>query len=156
LYEARRNKSPIHPDTISNVQQRLAIINGKIPFVHLLQTTWCLSRGLCLFLFVLTQHDVDQCSFPPFPFVTLDWTVISPEITIKLNSQQKSILDEVTIASETVDVIEAQTREQKQCEECANVRKFQLNSSTRRQILHRRKITKKFSVTCSWGSFAMR
>ena len=39
LYEARRNKIPIHPDTISNVQQRLANINGKIPFVHLLQTT---------------------------------------------------------------------------------------------------------------------
>ena len=38
LYEARRNKIPIHPDTISNVQ-RLANINARIPFVHLLQTT---------------------------------------------------------------------------------------------------------------------
>ena len=178
LYEARRNKIPIHPDTISNVQQRLANINARIPFVHLLQTTpnnlvntqlGAFPEGsVCSYQLANmepgfevigsfdattnitldkdTQHGIDQCIFPPFPLVTLDQKVISPEITTKLNSQQKIILDEVTIPSATVNVIEAQTREQRQCEDWANVRKFRLNSSTHRQILHRRKITRKFCV----------
>ena len=42
--------------------------------------------------------------------------------------------------------MEAQTREQRQCEDWANVRKFRWNSSTHRQIIHRRKITRKFCV----------
>ena len=87
----------------------------------------------------------EDSTFPPFPLKSSQ-TVNIPVSIDHLNYAQREKLDELTSQSTRLNIVEAQTRQQRQCFDWAKVREFRLNSSTHRVILHRRTVTKKFCV----------
>jgi hypothetical protein len=175
LYEAKRDRAPIHEDAIGNARRSLMAINPKIPFVHLMESQGSNTINTCLGGF----PEGSMCSYQlakmepgfevvssfgttdtlriykdqqmtsmtsDFPALPLRESVAVPVSTNMLNSSQSAKLLHFEQQAADLNVIEKSTRQQRQCPDWAKLREYRLNSSSHKKILCRRVVTKKFCL----------